>query len=413
MIKKELTYLSPQEIKDAIKRFVACNIQAAKDGKHSLAVCFEGEAGIGKTSVAMQVAKEENLGFHSLVLSQIEDIGDLVGFPFKAYEMEKDGAKEWFNDHMCQLKATMGWHFTSKVKTQYAEPEWVHKIKEHAYAILLIDDFTRADMRFQQAIMQLIQMGSYYGWSLPAGCTIVLTSNPNDEDYIVTTQDGAMQDRYCKFGAKFDIGDWTFWATKNNVDSRCINVMIRNYDVMMYAKEPNKMATHKMDVSPRAWSNFFQFAGSLKSFTDKESLEVLSRYGQGFVGDKMNIFITAINKNMDVLPEPKDIMEMSNEKLDKTLADLCGTMKGKGSSEFKAEVASAIILRLQYYLLSYAQNNPIDKKIIDKLMHLFDSQSLSEDLKMQLGVVLYSQEPSKKFHAISVHPKFRTKVMET
>jgi hypothetical protein len=349
MIKKEVAHLSPEEIKDAIKKFVACNKEAASTPhKHSLAVCFEGEAGIGKTSVAMQVAAEEGLGFHSLVLSQIEDIGDLVGFPFKSYEMaHSTEGKKWFSDQMSPMMLAQGWHYTNKVQTQYAEPEWVNKLKEYPFAILLIDDFTRADMRFQQAIMQLIQMGSYYGWKLPAGCTIVLTSNPNDEDYIVSAQDGAMQDRYCKFGAKFDIKDWVKWATFAGVDPRCMNIMIRNYESMMYSKEPSKAAKHKMDVSPRSWSNFFQFAGTIKDFTSDKSLEVISRYGQGFVGDRIAIFITAINKSMDILPEPKEIMEMDKDKLAKTLAELCGTMKGKGKEEYKAEVASTIVLRLQ------------------------------------------------------------------
>jgi hypothetical protein len=63
-------------------------------------------------------------------------------------------------------------------------------------------------------------------------------------------------------------------------------------------------------------------------------------------------------------------------------------------------------------LLAYAKDNPIDKKIIDRIMLILESESLSEDLKMQLCVILYQQEETKKFHAIAVNPKFRSAVME-
>src|SRR5690606_17490070 len=117
----------------------------------------------------------------------------------RSWEMVKhetnDGDKavtEWFKESVALTMINQGWSYTGKVRTEYAEPDWVTTLKSKEYSILNLDDFSRADIRFQQAIMQLIQNGTYYGWSLPKGCTIILTSNPDDGDYIVTSQDKAM-----------------------------------------------------------------------------------------------------------------------------------------------------------------------------------------------------------------------------
>lgn len=41
------------------------------------------------------------------------------------------------------------------------------------------------------ALMELINRGEYYGWKLPPGCNIVMTNNPEGDDFQVLTRDSA------------------------------------------------------------------------------------------------------------------------------------------------------------------------------------------------------------------------------
>lgn len=45
-------------------------------GLTPIAICIEGEAGLGKTSLVEQVAEKRQMTFCKLTLSQLEEVGD-------------------------------------------------------------------------------------------------------------------------------------------------------------------------------------------------------------------------------------------------------------------------------------------------------------------------------------------------
>lgn len=59
-------------------------------GKSSVAVEVVGESGIGKTSSMLQLANELSLNIVKLNLAQIEELGDLVGFPIRQFQLCKN-----------------------------------------------------------------------------------------------------------------------------------------------------------------------------------------------------------------------------------------------------------------------------------------------------------------------------------
>jgi len=88
--------LNIDEVKNFMQHMVKNNQHIQAQGKVPVAVNIEGEAGLGKTSSILQLAKELSMSVIKLNLSQIEELGDLVGFPFKDFEVEnKDGKKKW------------------------------------------------------------------------------------------------------------------------------------------------------------------------------------------------------------------------------------------------------------------------------------------------------------------------------
>ncbi len=75
--------LNVEELKGFIKHMVGNNQHIQKEGKVPVAINIEGDAGLGKTSAIMQLGKELDMQVVKLNLSQLEELGDLVGFPVK------------------------------------------------------------------------------------------------------------------------------------------------------------------------------------------------------------------------------------------------------------------------------------------------------------------------------------------
>ena len=93
MSKKDLISINVNELKDFLGHIIANNRYLQEQGKSPVNVEVIGESGIGKTSAIIQLAKEQNLNFVKLNLAQIEEIGDLVGFPIRQFEVEINNLK--------------------------------------------------------------------------------------------------------------------------------------------------------------------------------------------------------------------------------------------------------------------------------------------------------------------------------
>jgi MoxR-like ATPase len=73
-------------------------------------------------------------------------------------------------------------------------------------------------LRFTQAAMELIDKQTYLSWKLPKGWTIILTSNPDNGNYFVTSLDNAQKTRFISIDIKFDVDCWAEWAEKEKID---------------------------------------------------------------------------------------------------------------------------------------------------------------------------------------------------
>ena len=147
-------------------------------GLTPIAVGLEGEAGIGKTAVVEQVAKKRGMTYCKINLSQLEEVGDLVGFPMKEILLQwktKEGQSKtrWWPESLLD-KVPQGVQVTSTTRMGYAAPSWLPREENENGCILLLDDYTRANSLFMQATMELINTASYISWKLPKNTTVVL-----------------------------------------------------------------------------------------------------------------------------------------------------------------------------------------------------------------------------------------------
>lgn len=170
------------------------NHRLVDEGKKPTAIGIEGPAGIGKTETIRGIAKNNGMTFVKLNLAELEELGDLTGFPIKEFKVfpilepasvEDDGTvteevlgePEWvpsdtlsrINNGPCET-----YHITNESRMAYATPAWLPREFNPNGTILLLDDYSRANQQFMQATMELVNEGRYISWDLPKYTTVVL-----------------------------------------------------------------------------------------------------------------------------------------------------------------------------------------------------------------------------------------------
>jgi len=281
------TSLNVDELKDFIRHVISNNRFLQKSGKMPVAIGIAGESGIGKTSVSLQMAEEFTLELIKINLAQIEELGDLVGFPIRQFEVCKGEECIWIDEHATTEYTKSGYSFTGKNRMGYCPPEWISGKKSGG--ILILDDWNRADIRYIQAVMELIDRQTYISWKLPKDWHILLTSNPDDGDYLVNSIDDAQRSRFIQVDLKFDVKCWGRWAEENGIDGRCINFLLTY---------PEVIVNDNRKVNARSAVMFFNSISSVKSF--EESLPLIQMIGEGSVGTEFaSMFSTFINNKLD------------------------------------------------------------------------------------------------------------------
>lgn len=411
--------LNIDELKNFINHIIENNRFLQSSNKPPVAVEVMGESGIGKTSTIVEIAAEKNLNFVKLNLAQIEELGDLVGFPVRQFQMytEKQVAQDsnsvnftaaqrtaaanniaqinnptvvkkvgvWVDELAVTEYLKNGYKMTGKNRMSYCAPEWIADKKEGG--ILLLDDWNRADIRFIQAVMELIDRQTYISWSLPKDWHIILTSNPDNGDYMVNSIDNAQKTRYITANLKFDINVWARWAEDAGIDSRCINFLLLH---------PELVTT---ETNARSITTFFNSISSIESFDN--SLSLIQMIGEGSVGDTFaSMFTIFINNKLDKLVAPKDLLLNDNESY---VLGLLSSCIGKDSS-YRADIAATLATRLCNYALVYAKDNTINQKVIDRLIALSTKDYFTNDLKYLIVRTIFNGN-KQKFNKMMMDPE--------
>ena len=267
----KITQLNVDELKGFLKHMVNNNQYIQKEGKVPVAINIEGDAGLGKTSAIVQLGKEMDMDVVKINLSQIEELGDLVGFPVKEFKIQnKEGKTTWIMETQIDAAMKKGYKVVEK-RMAHAAPEWIQGRTEGGF--LVLDDYTRADHRFMQATMEILDRQEYISWSLPKNWHVILTTNPDNGEYQVTSLDDAQKTRFISTEVKFDASVWARWAEKVNIDGRCINFLLMNPEIV----------TQK--VNPRSITTFFNSISSIQKFEDE--LPLINMIGDGSIGEEL------------------------------------------------------------------------------------------------------------------------------
>ena len=359
----KITQLNVDELKGFLKHMVNNNQYIQKEGKVPVAINIEGDAGLGKTSAIVQLGKEMDMDVVKINLSQIEELGDLVGFPVKEFKIQnKEGQSTWIMETQIDAAMKKGYKVVEK-RMAHAAPEWIQGRTEGGF--LVLDDYTRADHRFMQATMEILDRQEYISWSLPKNWHVILTTNPDNGEYQVTSLDDAQKTRFISTEVKFDASVWARWAEKVNIDGRCINFLLMNPEIV----------TQK--VNPRSITTFFNSISSIQKFEDE--LPLINMIGDGSIGEEPSaLFAMFINNKLDKIISPEQIL--TNDDWNYVKGSLTGCI-GK-DDDFRADISSIISTRIINFALITADKGSVPQKMIDRIISLVtDCDSFTDDLR--------------------------------
>lgn len=234
--------------------------------------------------------------------------------------------------------------------------------------------------------MELIDRQQYISWKLPQDWHIILTSNPDNGDYLVNSTDNAQKTRYITANLKFDIKVWARWAEANKLDTRCINFLLMH---------PELVTTQ---TNARSITTFFNAISSIPVFEDK--LNLIQNIGEGSVGSEFaSLFTLFINNKLDKLITPQDMLTKDEKYVKSVLNGVIGE-----NNSYRADIASTLATRLVNFSLNYATTNSIPDPMISRISMLVTDEIFGTDLNYYVIRTILNGNKSK-FSKLMMDPK--------
>jgi hypothetical protein len=248
--------------------------------------------------------------------------------------------------------------------------------------------------RFMQAVMEICDRQEYASWKLPKNWHVILTTNPDNGDYNVTSLDVAQQTRFISVELKYDVNVWARWAEDIGIDGRCINFMLMNPELV------------SQKVNPRSITTFFNAISSIDNFY--EELPLIQMIGEGSVGvDFSSMFVMFINNKLDTLISPEEIMNKEEKSVFEILEAIVGI-----EDNFRADLSSVMATRIINYCLTKAKTQNIPDTMINRLSKITTvCTAFTDDLKYYISKELLGGNKTK-FAKLMLNPKVANMVIK-
>ena len=371
---KETTY-KPNETYSVLKQVISANDTIMADGGIPVALSLVGTPGLGKTTICRELAKDLGRGFYKLNLAQLTEPSELVGYYSKEYQVVKGDDVRWVTENMLPRSSEAGFKYANLSRTSPCPPDWVVNLKDNS--LLLLDDYSRGNSLFSQAVMELINEQTMIGWDLKSKkVQIILTENPDDGEYNVSSMDKAQNDRMMKIHMVWDAQDWAERAEKIGLDERLINFVLWAPELLEQKKDQGISASG--NVTPRMMDKFFSLVSTIDDF-DKH-LDKISLFGNISVGSSITGQLTNfINKRLDKLPSVEKLLKVYDVATAKAqLTAACGDSEAD-SINWKGATAAILCTRMFNYARHHGKG--MSKDNIKQYLELILHPSFSVDQK--------------------------------
>lgn len=213
-------------------------------------LCF-GQAGVGKTEMAIQAAEAEKFAVYYLNLSVLE-APDLIGLPF-------------IDDDKC---------------VDYAPPKMLPvegKVQEKV--VLLVDELDKGKPEMQNPLLELFQSHTLNGRKMLIQ-SIVATGNLPDEGAHSQPVSHALTNRCKVFRLEHSFEPWREWAQSANVNALVVGFLSKNNEYLSQAPIEGDPTAYAR-CSPRSWT---LAAKDLDTTSNQDSIDFQTLLVAGRVG---------------------------------------------------------------------------------------------------------------------------------
>lgn len=211
--------------------------------------------GVGKSSIAKDIAKKHNLKLIDVRLSQV-DPTELNGFPFINEERTK---ASYVPMKTFPIEG-------DKIPTNYNG--W----------LLLLDEFNSAPLSTQAAAYRIVLDKEVGEFKLHPKVAIIAAGNLATDKAITNRLSTAMQSRLIHLELETDIKAWLYWASKNNIDYR-VTAYIAYQPEMLHQFDPDH--NDNTFSCPRTWEFVSKIMHNWKELTIDKLPLIIGTIGEG------------------------------------------------------------------------------------------------------------------------------------
>lgn len=343
------------EVKQTLHHIYTIN-NKLEEGNQSFTISpiLIGDPGIGKTSIVREFAQEKGIQVVTLRLSQLDDPSQLLGYPYKLYPVRNKYIKDTEGEIVLipENQLVESSDIVGTPVTKYAAPDFVSKLKEGD--ILLIDDYNRQIPFFNNAVMEIIYEKGNISWKLPKGCMVILTGNPEDEDYQVNTLDDAQKRRLLYINVDFDIKNWAKYCNSQGISHKYVNFIMSNTLFFKTKKNQEGFPPSKLTE-----------LGLILKYSDNDINKCLNLV-KLYLGDKYNLLVKEFSaKDVYYDFEPYFIDE---ETIDDVMYSITKLTDKELYNSYK---------ELEYYLVKNIKDN--EEIYSKKLIKLYETNIIPKD----------------------------------
>lgn len=252
---------------------------------------------------------------------------------------------------------------------------------------------------------EIIYRQEYLSWKLPPNSHILLTSNPDNGDYVVTSIDEAASSRMVTFNIKFDSNVWARYAESINMDNRIINFMLLYHHELMNRKQGHSK------VNARNYTMFSNIIAGIPDWTTVDNQALILQIASGCFLDDDDIvgglFTQFISNKLDRLIDPEELVLGKWESVKRKLQDQL-----YDDDNYRADIANVITTRFINFSSNWIEKGNDIMVIVNRILEIIenDKMLLSEDLLFSLVKTLNINYPSKCSRLI-LNPKIARKLM--
>lgn len=284
--------VKPSEAAIAIKHMVTVNMTNAEIGKKRRGLFLWGPPGLGKSSVAEQVADELNLKLIDIRLTQMEPT-DLRGIPVPFKSDDGRAFVEWAVPAL--LPKRDAGKRTCTLKDELSG-------REYDGAIILLDELPNAAPSVQAGSYQLVLDGQLGEYIVPDNVIVMAAGNRDTDKGATFKMPTPLLNRFTHVEVRSDFEDFQTFALQSGFHQAVVGYLTAfKHELFMF----EATSASRGFPTPRSWESVSDILRGDPNLPETVQMALIA----GAVGDGIAVKFLEYRKNAANLPAASDVLD--------------------------------------------------------------------------------------------------------